>query len=355
MTDLNSLVASQSLHAQTGGTFIGSLVWWSLNGNHVTHARLKELATQHGLPERFLPKEVKPTSAFRRAWRHASTKLPAGLLLRQIDETETGIHVGLVEEQADSQAHQLAYDHLVTIAYSKDHQTIQASGQHHIVDQIRSLYAHHQELTTRDLRSMLSSFVSEAGVSLRESGGVYFIPSAHKGTVEAMAATLQSISHNDLHRLPLYDSPLAQDVLNGVAVATLDDEVRKLSEELEAYMGEEKTRKSTLKKRLDVFDSLRSRVNTFAGVLSFKADDLLDKVALMEDELRQHLSLMDQGAPKAKKLPPVSAAPTNSPDETPPSQDVPPAQDMPAPIVFDLPPLYMDLDLPSIFDEEAGF
>lgn len=344
MTNLNSLVLSQRTHAQTGGAYIGSLVWWSLNGNHVTHNRLKELAAQHGLPERFLPKEVKPTSAFRRAWRHASTKLSAGLLLRQIDETEAGIHVGLVQEQADAQAHQLAYDHLVTIAYSKDHQTIQSSDEHPIVDEIRSLYAHHQELTTRDIRFMLSSFVSEAGVSLRESGGVYFVAASHQTTAEAMASVLSSIGHNHLHQLPLYDSPLAQGVLNGVAVTSLDDEIRKLAEELEAFMADDKTRRSTLKKRLDVFDSLRCRVNTFAGVLSFKAEDLLDKVAGMEGDLRRHLGI-EMTPPSAADLPVEVTSPELS-QERPILQASSEPHAIQASIATTVFP---------VFDEEAGF
>lgn len=37
MKKLQALVHSQQRHSQAGGDFIGSLVWWSLNGNRVTH------------------------------------------------------------------------------------------------------------------------------------------------------------------------------------------------------------------------------------------------------------------------------------------------------------------------------
>lgn len=295
--NLQSLVTTQHQHAQTGGLFIGSLIWWSLNGNRVAHARLKELADQHGLPERYLPAEVRPASAFRRAWRHGATKLPQGLLLRQIDDTPTGIHIGLVEEQADAQTQELRYAHLLTVAFNKEHHTIQASEDRSVVEEIRTLYAHHLELTTRDIRTMLSNFVNEAGVSLRESGGVYFIAAPHQDTIDAMASVLQAIGHNQLHQLPLYDSPLTQDVLNGVAVTTLDDEIQRLQDELEAFFADDKTRKSTLEKRLNTFDALRARVDTFAGVLSFKSDALLGRVSDMEADLRQRLGMEDTSTP----------------------------------------------------------
>lgn len=296
MTNTATLASSQQQHAQTGGIYLGSLVWWSLNGNRVSHARLRELAEHFDLPERYLPTEIKPASAFRRAWRHAATKMPPGLLLRQIDETATGIHIGVVAEVADSQAHELSYNHLVTIAFDKEHHTIQSSQEHPVVQQLGQLYTHHLELTTRDIRTMLSNFVNEAGVSLRESGGVYFIAAPHQETINAMASVLQTIGHNQLHQLPLYDCPHSQNVLNNVAVSTLDDEIQKLHEELETFFADDKTRKSTLEKRLGAFDALRSRVGTFAGVLSFKSDELLDRVSDMEADLRQHLGL--------KKTPP---------------------------------------------------
>lgn len=93
---------------------------------------------------------------------------------------------------------------------------------------------------------MLSSFVAEAGVSLRESGGVYFIAAPHQPTIEAMSAVLQAIGHNKLHQLPLYDSPLAQSTLNGLAATTLDEEIQRLQEEIEAFLADDKTRRSTL-------------------------------------------------------------------------------------------------------------
>jgi hypothetical protein len=291
MTNLQALVHSQQRHGQIGGDFIGSLVWWSLNGNRVTHTHLKELAEQHNLPENYLPAEVKPASAFRRAWRNAAKRLPQGLLLRQIDDTPTGIHIGLVKEQADAVQQELQYEQLASIAFSKELHTIQASEEHAVAEDIRALYTHHLELTTRDIRTMLSNFVNEAGVSLRESGGVYFIAAPHQETINAMASVLEAIGHNHLHQLPLFDSTLAQNVLNDVTVSTLDDEIQRLQDELETFFSDDKTRKSTLEKRLDAFDVLRARVGTFAGVLSFKSDELLDRVSEMEADLRQHLGL----------------------------------------------------------------
>ena len=51
---------------QQVGHRLGTLLWWSLNGNRIEHDKLEELARQHGLDEKFLPTPIKPAGAFRR-------------------------------------------------------------------------------------------------------------------------------------------------------------------------------------------------------------------------------------------------------------------------------------------------
>lgn len=146
---------------------------------------------------------------------------------------------------------------------------------------------------------MLLSFVGETAVSLRERGGVYFVPFPYHQQLKAMVATIEGVGDNSLYQLPLYDSPQTQHVLNTVAIATLDEELKKLDTELQHFMGADKTRRATMLKRLDAFDRLRARVATFAGVLTFRADDLQEKVNALQTELQTHLGLGEPTTPPA--------------------------------------------------------
>ncbi len=92
---------AQSKLAQVGGKQLGSLLWWSLNGNRITHDDLENLAVRHSLDDKYLPKEIKPTQAFRRGCRHAGTKLPQGMMLRPIADTSDELIVGLVRERVE--------------------------------------------------------------------------------------------------------------------------------------------------------------------------------------------------------------------------------------------------------------
>ena len=293
---LAGIVASQERHATGGADCLGNLIWWSLNGNRITHEDLEQAAARHGLPEKYLPAPVKPAGAFRRAWRHAAQKTGDGLMLRQIDDNPDSIIIGAVRETPDTVVERLDYDQLATITFDKRSGAVSSRSDLAVVEEVRALYVHHLAHTTPDIRTLLVNFVSEAGVSLRESGGVYWIPAGFTDTVRAMGEVLAGIGANKLHRLPLYDSPDARDTLNQVTVTTLDEEIRRLQAELEVFLGDEKTRRSTLERRLESFDALQQRVETFAGVLSFKSSDLLEKLGTGRADLRRHLGLEEADA-----------------------------------------------------------
>ena len=313
MTTFNTLRAAQGRMAEAGGEPLGSLLWWSLNGNRIEHDQLLNLASQFGLPERHLPKEIKPTQAFRRGWRHASTKLVDGQMLRPIAETTDEVVVGLVQESVDEKTRELEYGLLNRITFDKHAAAITSEREGIVTESIRTLFRHHLAHTSKDIRSMLTSFLSEAGVSLRESGGVYYVPANYQDTLEALCSVVEGAGNNSTFQLPIVDTPAGRSALRTVAQRNLDDEVRQLQEELERF-DDDKVRSSTLERKLEAFGDLRSRVDLFARVLSFKADDLRSKIGVTQAALRARLGVDE-------REPPMRAAP----DVGRPKAVIPPA------------------------------
>lgn len=272
-----------------GGSHLGTLLWWSLSNNRVHHAALEDLARNHGLDPKYLPSPVKPVNAFRRAWRHANTRLSQGLMLRQIADTNDSIVVGLVEERANTAVMDLNYTTQAKITFDKLTESLSCYALHDIYAKVSELYQHHLAHTTQDIRFILSAFVRESGVSLRQQGGTYFIPASSQATLDALSAVVKEAGSNQVFQLPIYDSPQVKSTLTTVARETLDEEICSLRDELESF--DDKTRDSTLEKRIARFDELRSRVALFSGVLSFSADGLSTKITDVQNALRAKLGL----------------------------------------------------------------
>jgi hypothetical protein len=76
--------------------------------------------------------------------------------------------------------------------------------------------------------------------------------------------------------------------MRDIANRSLDDEIRVLEQELAGF-DPDSVRVSTLERRVEAFDALRPRVQLFSGVLSFKAEAMLDRIAHLQAGLRGQL------------------------------------------------------------------
>jgi hypothetical protein len=278
-------------NALAQGEHLGTLCWWALNGATISHDDLVARAKAAGLSEVYLPKAIKPVAAFRRAWRHAARRCPPSMMLREIGETAERIVVGLVKEDADVEHARLDYDVVGHITFEKASEVLVAHVASDISADVQRLYAVHHDHGSEDVRAMLTGLMREAGVSIRDAGGVYFVPPSFAGTLAAMAKVVEGIGHNRVLSLPVADVGAAKETLAEVARATLDDEIRALEAELDAFASSgAETRDGTLARRLTKFDELRARVALFSGCLSFKADALVGKIGGLQEDLRDKLN-----------------------------------------------------------------
>lgn len=54
---------------------IGNLVWWSIQEHHITRDQLKQKLLDSGLGEGWLPNEIRPADAFRRATKEVERRI----------------------------------------------------------------------------------------------------------------------------------------------------------------------------------------------------------------------------------------------------------------------------------------
>lgn len=275
--------------AQKSG-LLGTLFWWDLGNNRIEHAKLTEHASAARLDSALLPPAIKPTTAFKRAWRAAARRISGDLLLREIADTPHQIVVAVVREHPDVLNLDLRYEVLARASFTKKTNAITILEKHEILDGLPQLFEHFSAVTTEDVRAMVLSFVRGSGLSIRHSGGVYFIPPALSDTLRALGEVLRVIGQNTVWSLPIADLGDASETLGALARETLDAEIGAVEAELAAFDARDvETRDSTLERRLKKFEELRGRTNLMAGALSFRADTLLEKLIALEAEVKRRL------------------------------------------------------------------
>ena len=314
MTTFANLIASQHQFEVNGGERIGALLWWDLNGCHISHPDLLDQAEDYGVPERYLPLEITPINAFKRAFRKVEQALPTGLMLRKItQQSEARLNwVGVVEESVDASAKDLDYATLTKLTFDRETGvfSVVTTDPREIKAKFEYWYDHCKCHTTDDIRRILQSFNREASVSLRDSGGVYFLTNSHQSTLDGIANLIHAISPgNKVYQLPLFTSPTTQSTLNQVVAHNLEAEIKRLKEDINGLVELESTRESTLQKRLPELELIRARVRTFSDVLSFQAEELYEKLGEAETRLRAELTLNSPPQPVSPQPLPQSPQP----------------------------------------------
>jgi hypothetical protein len=105
-----------------------------------------------------------------------------------------------------------------------------------------------------------------------------------------LTEVLKATGPNTVWALPIADIGPASATLRALAEQTLEAEIGAVEKELAAFDASDmETRDSTLERRLKKFEELRGRTNLMAGALSFRADALLEKLTLLEGDVKMKL------------------------------------------------------------------
>ena len=297
-TDIKKAVEGNAQSKQ-----LGTLMWWSLEGNRISHDDLTITAIEKGLPKRYLPSEIKPHSAFKRAVRHSNTKLPNGHLIRTINDDRDEFVVGVVKENRDTAGKNLSYKVLSRVTFTKATGHTSNDEDHSVVNEIYALYKQHLDHHTDDIRTMMTNFLKESGVSIRPSGGVYFIPAVYQSVLDSLCEVVKSVSSsNRTYQLRVFDTPESKQTLATVTQGSLEEEIRQIQDQLDKFVFE-KAKETTLAKKLEGFEELRARAAMFASVLNFKTDEINQRIDKIKAVVQGHIVPKEPKEEKEDALP----------------------------------------------------
>lgn len=132
-----------------------------------------------------------------------------------------------------------------------------------------------QQTTPDDIRrAMMKALDACAAVTLRDHGGVYWVPAPYAETVRRLQGAIEKIGSSRVYLLPVHASADANRTLGAAAKIAIEDELAALKAEVEGFMASPPDRPSTLVRRLDAFEGLQARANLYRDVLQVHVADL---------------------------------------------------------------------------------
>jgi hypothetical protein len=318
--DLNGVEASTSQFP-----LIGYTVFWRLAGIRISHPDLERSLQATGF-DKYLPDPPTPRVALRRAlaeWIRVKQRIARSLQLQQDDEDHdengdgrrrTLIRVinragsehlvyALVAEDIDFSALGLSYGTALRILlYKKTGEmicTTDAEGvidaqreSQQVTDELMPYWRQYRDLfISRDLSEMMREIIDGmSAVSLREAGGVYFVPASERDSLlrlRQLIAGIPQVANFDpfVCALGVPDAVEAKRGLSKAVHAGLLDEINSLRGDLGRLSESgDRLREKTIAQRLVVYKRLKAKAEMYQELLGMRQDEVRAETTGLERE-----------------------------------------------------------------------
>lgn len=255
----------------------GAIVWWRLSGLLNIEA-LRSAWERAGLSEKWLPEAVGPSVACRRAAHEATD---ARKLVRSLPKGG----VAIVNERKLQEDNDLSYDTDCKVSINKIGHLVVEPADHPLREKLEADFIRFQEeLTPADISSWLSRMMGRVeAVSLRDSGGVYFVPAYALPTWEKVVRAVRDASAHKVLAAPAMKSDEAVAAIEDAMMVEAEAEIAKLSEEL--LSG--KLGKRALENRVTGTQGLESKLARYEEIVGRRQDQVRTQL----DTVRANLSV----------------------------------------------------------------
>jgi hypothetical protein len=327
--DLNGLEAATSQLP-----LIGFTVLWRLEGIRVSHPDLEQALQSSGF-EKYLPDPPTPRVALRRAlaeWIKTKQRTAQTLQFQPGDEDQeengggrrrTLIRVidragsehlvyALVAEDVDFSALGLSYGTALRILLNKKTGemicTTDAEGlidaqreSQQLTDELMPYWRQYRDLfIARDLSQMVREIIGGMNaVSLRQAGGVYFVPESERDALFRLRQLIAGIPQSAgpgsfVCALGVPDAVEAKRGLSKAVHAGLLDEINSLRGDL-GRLGEsgDRLREKTIAQRLVIYKRLKAKAEMYQDLLGIQQDQVRAGIAGLEREALNLISWDD--------------------------------------------------------------
>jgi len=271
---------------------LGDITFWALHEAETDRATLEQVWVAAGLNRDLLPPPQTPEKALRQAVRSLTSE--HGRMLRQHPDTASRLTYSVVREIFESDD---GPEYARVSKFELDRTTGILTGDptDPTFTAVQTAYQHFSSVaTSREIMVLITNTLkSFSAVTLRDSGGVYWVPRTSSAGLRQMKDAIEKIGKSRVFLLPVFDTAEANATLQAAAQASLDAEVADLTKEIEAFQLEGTRGPAVLERRLERFEELRARAHLYGGILNVTAKDLDAAVLVLEDSVNTMLAEFD--------------------------------------------------------------
>ncbi len=262
----------------------GAIVWWSLS-SVIDIKLLSGMWEAAGLPEDVFPAPVSENAAFRRALADQQTRRH---LVRPLKKRG---HFAIVDESVDENeeiSHRVSANVFLENGRVEvgmpDVETYDAMDR---VEELqfelqRSMDFHMEHLGHSDVSYFLIQQANRLGaLSLRDRGGMYFLPKEQLEEWRTIVSVLRSVSEHKVYEIPALSTDEAVEAILDSLLREVEGEVSSFEEALLA----DNLGVRALNNRVERAEGMREKIGKYAALLGKNLDELTNRVGDIEGKL----------------------------------------------------------------------
>jgi hypothetical protein len=274
----------------SAGEHLGDLVWWALSDAAVSRITLESIWAGAQLARELLPEPPTAEKALRLAVRTCQVGQAEHLIRLAKDEGDELVYAVVREHQPGDGT--LSYTQEARVGLNRVAGSLTTDAPaHSIVRAMEEAFQTHLSVhTADDIRRMLvRTLRSFAAVTLREGGGVYWVPRSYADDVRRLEQAVAQMGTSKLSLVPVHHTAQGSRTLGEVARGSIEAELAALKQEMQAFEVDPPERPSTLERRLEMFEGVRSRAQLYRDILRVQVEDLEAQLDSMAAKVQQML------------------------------------------------------------------
>lgn len=282
--------AAKILATDNAAAASGVITYWSLSGN-ATYSEVKQVWENAGMPERDLIPPVSSTVALRRAVEHVA---PIGSIVKALKEEDGYTVVQKVQEKGAKQKWETVFS-----AYITEQGRLTVWIEHDDDVYSRTLAVQIEDRVEVELNTLHSIDISNwlvkmadrvRAVSLRESGGFYFIPN---GPDAEYWANVAGVLHQTSAVRVLYIPAMHSEQASLAVVHALTEEVQANTKRMQEALDEARMGKRALDSKIQTCTTMLDKIATYEELLGEKLNTLREAVDTLKAKYVESWVLKD--------------------------------------------------------------
>lgn len=279
--------ANTILPSVDGYPVIGHIISWTIRDFEMTLQDADDLLDAHDIPKDVRSKTSEKSAATRAV--RETAKKTKDRFHKKVKDSDVAAFA-IVDTEVDESQMDVDFATETTVVFDKESKTLKTSGASG--RKVKELYDHYKGMFTgHQFRATMLRYLRRycAASTLRDGGGIYFIPSTHQAAFESLVGVFDALEAAgcDITPIPIIDTEQAKKSMWKTFVGEVATEIQRFSDDVDKT---DDMTERMMEGRMNKYTALKEKVDIYETLLQGTADELRDDITKLTKKLQKKLT-----------------------------------------------------------------